>query len=63
MMRSNDIVKTCSECYVFDPTASTLEIIMARGTGLTFSYHSTSGDGNAAGYALTTDSTHSNLPT
>merc|ERR1719491_2128448 len=53
MMRSNDIVKTCSECYVFDPTASTLNIIMARGSGITFSYHSTADEGNAAGYTLT----------
>jgi len=56
MTRNNDITNICADCYVFDPTDATLEIIMARGPGISFAgfndYHGTSGDGNAAGYTL-----------
>jgi len=61
MMRNNDITNVCTDCFVFDPTSDTLDIIMARGPGISFAgfndYHGTSGDGNAAGYTLTVPTT------
>lgn len=62
MTRDNDITSTCSDCYVFDPAAVLLDIIMARSSSASTSYnsnsyHGSSAAGNAAGYTLTVSTT------
>lgn len=39
MSRNNDISETCGDCYVFDSSASSLQVIYALGSGTTFEYH------------------------
>jgi len=39
MSRNNDISETCADCYVFDSSATSLQVIYAIGSSTTFGIH------------------------